>query len=421
MTGPLAGLRVLDITSVIMGPYATAQLGDMGADVIKVEPPTGDVARRLGPSRNPGMSAITLNLGRNKRSAVLDRGDEADLERLAELIATCHIVITNLRPGSRRRLGLDWPEVHRANPAAILCTAQAFASQSEKGDEPAYDDVIQAVSGMSDLYRRAWGTPGLSPSVLADKICGLVIVNCVLAALHSRASTGQGQWVDVPMADTMLAFNLVEHLAGRTFEPPIGGIGWSRTLVSERRPHQAVDGWICVMPYTDQNWIDFFGAAGRPDLAADSRFADSGARHENSVDLQRELANLISQRTVSEWLRHCRRRGIAAQPVLDLDEIDQNSYYAARHALIDARHPTEGDYKLIRFPADFSATPITDYRPASPIGPHLATIGWLEDRDRQASSQQCAAASDAARPHTGIDEPQLSALPRGGSREHHNR
>jgi crotonobetainyl-CoA:carnitine CoA-transferase CaiB-like acyl-CoA transferase len=387
LSGPLAGLRVLDITSVIMGPYATAQLGDMGADVIKVELPAGDIARQLGPSRNAGMSAITLNLGRNKRSAVLDGGETEDHERLAELVATCDVIITNLRPGSRRRLGLDWDEVHQASPAAILCTAQAFASGSEKGEEPAYDDVIQAVSGMPDLYRRAFGTPRFPPSVLADKICGLVIVSSVLAALHSRASTGEGQWIDVPMADTMLAFNLVEHLGGKSFDPPVGGIGWSRTLVPNRGPHHAADGWICVMPYTDKNWADFFRTVGRPDLAADPRFSSSGARHENNTALQTELADLIAQRTVSEWLAGCRRLGIAAEPVLDLDEIEQNPYYAARRALIDARHPTEGDYKLIRFPVDFSATPVTDYRPAPPIGPHLATVGWLEDIKTALSAQ----------------------------------
>lgn len=347
MSGPLAGLRVLDITSVIMGPYATAQLGDMGADVIKVELPAGDIARQLGPSRNAGMSAITLNLGRNKRSVVLDHGETEDRERFAGLVATCDVIITNLRPGSRRRLGLSWDEVHQANPAAILCTAQAFASESGKGDEPAYDDVIQAVSGMSDLYLRTFGTPQFSPSVLADKVCGLVIVSAVLAALHSRAARGEGQWVDVPMADTMLAFNLVEHLGGKSFDPPVGEIGWSRTLVRSRGPHHAADGWICVMPYTDKNWADFFRAVGRPGLVADPRFSSSGARHENNAALQAELASLIAQRTVSEWLADCRRLGIAAAPVLDLDEIEQNPYYAARRALISARHPTEGDYKLL--------------------------------------------------------------------------
>jgi crotonobetainyl-CoA:carnitine CoA-transferase CaiB-like acyl-CoA transferase len=380
MSGPLAGLRVLDITSVIMGPYATAQLGDMGADVIRIEPPTGDIARQLGPARNPGMSAITLNLGRNKRSAVLDRTKSEDHDRLVELIASCDVIITNLRPKSRRHLGLGWDEVHAANPTAILCTAQAFASGSDKEDEPAYDDVIQAVSGMPDLHRRAFGTPQFSPSVLADKICGLVIVNSVLAALHSRDVSGEGQWVDVPMADTMLAFNLVEHLGGKSFNPPIGELGWSRTLVPNRGPHRATDGWICVMPYTDKNWSDFFRAVERSDLAADRRFASSAARHENNDALQSELAELIAQRAVGEWLNDCRRLGIAAEPVLDLDKIDQDPYYVARHALIDARHPTEGKYKLIRFPVEFSATPVADYRPAQHIGPHVATIGWLSDR-----------------------------------------
>jgi len=379
VSGPLSGLRVLDITSVIMGPYATAQLGDLGADVIKVEPPDGDIARRLGPSRSTGMSAITLHLGRNKRSAVLDRERTEDRERLADLIAGCDVIITNLRPGSRRRLGLDWEEVHRANPGAILCTAQAFASDSTKGEDPAYDDVIQAASGMSDLYRRASGTLQFSPSVLADKICGLVMVNSVLAALHSRTVTGEGQWVDVPMADTMLAFNLVEHLAGKSFDPPIGGIGWSRTLAAQRGPHRAADDWICVMPYTDKNWADFFRAVGRPQLADDPRFASSAARHEHNTLLQTELAELIAQRTVAQWLEVCRRLGIAAEPVLDLDQIEQHPYYVERQALIDARHPTEGDYKIIRFPVDFSATPVTEYRPAPRIGPHLAEVDWRED------------------------------------------
>lgn len=379
MSGPLDGLRVLDITSVIMGPYATAQLADLGADVIKVEPPDGDIARRLGPSRSAGMSAITLNLGRNKRSAVLDRERSEDRERLADLIAGCDVIITNLRPGSRRRLGLEWEEVHRANPGAILCTAQAFASHSTKGEDPAYDDVIQAVSGMSDLYRRASGTPQFSPSVLADKICGLVMVSSVLAALHSRTSSGEGQWVDVPMADTMLAFNLVEHLAGKSFDPPVGGIGWSRTLASLRRPHHAADGWICVMPYTDRNWADFFRAVGRPELAVDPRFVTSAARHEHNAPLQVVLAELIAQRTITQWLEVCRPLGIPAEPMLDLDEIEQHPYYAERHALIDARHPTEGDYKIIRFPVDFSATPVTEYRPAPRIGPHLAEVDWRGD------------------------------------------
>jgi crotonobetainyl-CoA:carnitine CoA-transferase CaiB-like acyl-CoA transferase len=412
MSGPLAGLRVLDITSVIMGPYATAQLGDMGADVIKVEPPTGDIARQLGPARSAGMSAITLNLGRNKRSAVLDRGEREDRDRFAELLATCDVIITNLRPRSRRRLGLDWNEVHQANPAVVLCTAQAFASESEKGEEPAYDDVIEAVSGMSDLYRRAFGTPQFSPSVLADKICGLVIVNSVLAALHSRATTGEGQWVDVPMTDTMLAFNLVEHLGGKSFDPPVGDIGWSRTLVANRGPHHAADGWICVMPYTDKNWTDFFRTVQRPDLATDPRFSSSAARHENNATLQTELANLIAQRTVGEWLEDCRRLEIAAEPVLDLDEIEQNPYYAARHALIDARHPTEGDYKLIRFPVDFSATPVTDYRPAPHIGPHLATVSWLEDHLPQQASSEDRVPVRGGRLSTQDQEHALSAQPR---------
>ena len=382
MSGPLNGLRVLDLSSVIMGPYATAILGDLGADVIKVELADGDIGRQLGPSRHQGMSALSLNLLRNKRSIVLDPRSADGRAELQQLIKGADAIVTNLRPGSRARLGLDWPTVHELNPRVVLCTAQAFASNSSRGSAPAYDDVVQAISGTVDIYRRAWGEPRFSPSVVADKVCGLFIVNSVLAALYHVRSGGPGQWVDVPMADTMLAFNLVEHLSGRTFIPPEGDLGWQRTLVPERAPHRAKDGWVCVMPYSDRNWTDFFNDLGRHDLVADPRFATAPQRHTHSGPLQAALAEIIETDTVHTWLDMCARLGIAAEEVLDLDHIEDNPYYRERRLLRAVTHPSEGLHHHIRHPVDYSATPVPEPHPAPNLGADNGATWMPRGHDR---------------------------------------
>lgn len=376
MAGPLQGVRILDITTVIMGPYATSILADLGADVLKVEPPGGDIGRQLGPARHEGMSALALNLHRNKRSVVVDLTTTAGKEVLRELIEGCDAVVTNLRPGARERLGLTAEDVLGVNPSSVLCTAQAFSATSAERDAPAYDDIVQAASGMCDTYRRVYGEPRYSPSVLADKVCGMAIVNALLSALLYRDRTGEGQWVDVPMVDTMVAFNLVEHLSGHTFVPEHGDIGWSRTLVSERKPHAAKDGWICVMPYTDRNWRDFLNAVGCGHLTDDERFATANARHHNAGPLQSILADIVRSRTVKQWLELSARLGIAAHEVLDLEKLDQSPYLRSRQTLRRVDHPTEGSYRAVRFPADFSHTPADRYLPAPRLA-DSADATWL--------------------------------------------
>lgn len=369
MAGPLAGLRILDITSVIMGPYATSILGDLGADVIKLETAEGDVGRNLGPSRHDGMSALALTLHRNKSSVTIDPKLPEGRERLGELLRECDAVVTNLRPASRERLGLTYEQVSKLNPSIVLCTAQAFGSNSALRDAPAYDDTVQAASGLCDIYRRADGEPRFAPYVVADKVCGLTMVYSLLAAMLHREKTGEGQWVDVPMVDTMLSFNLVEHLAGHTFVPPESPLGWSRTLVPERRPHRAKDGWICIMPYSDRNWRDFFALVERAELIQDERFATNGARHNHAGELQRLLAHCVSSRTVAEWKEACERHEIPVQEVLDLDRLD-TPYLAERGFLKRRIHPSEGAYLTVRFPVDFSSTPVAEPRPAPRLGEH---------------------------------------------------
>lgn len=283
--GPLSGVRVVELASVIMAPYAAQQLGDLGADVIKVEPPTGDMTRHFPPTRNPGMGAAALNLNRNKRSVAIDLKAPGGREALLALIASADVFLTNVRPQALARLGLGHEEVAAVNSGLVYLNAQGFRSDSRLGSHAAYDDIVQAASGLVWLNEQVSGVPYFVPTVIADKICGLVIVQSVLAALHHRDRTGQGQHVEVPMADTMLTFNLVEHLAAATLDPPEGPMGYSRALSSQRKASRTADGWMCILPFSDRNWCDFFAFVGRPELADDPRFTSLGERTRNADDL----------------------------------------------------------------------------------------------------------------------------------------
>jgi len=364
-SGPLAGIKVIEIASVIMGPYAASVLGDLGADVIKIETADGDVGRNLGPARNKGMSALTLNLQRNKSSVVLDTKTEAGRSYFEELIGGCDVIVTNLRPKSRERLGISYDQLRILNSEVILCTGQAYSSTSALANEPAYDDIVQAASGICDLYSRVEGEPRYAPYVVADKVCGLMMAQAVLAALFYRERTGEGQWVDVPMIDAMISFNLVEHLSGKTFVPPAAPAGWNRTLVPERRPHQARDGWVCLMPYSNRNWQDFFALVGRSELAEDPRFNSNGARHIHMAELQCLLREIVASHTIAEWRELCKKADIPFQEVVGLEDLGSSDYARSRGLLKEVTHPTEGDFITVRFPIDFSASPVCsgDYAP----------------------------------------------------------
>ncbi|MEU3711213.1 CaiB/BaiF CoA transferase family protein [Streptomyces catenulae] len=377
--GPLHGVRVVELAGVIMGPYAGRQLGDLGADVIKVEPPDGDLTRHYPPTRSPGMGVMTLNLNRNKRSVALDLKAPGGREALLALLATADVFLTNVRPQALRRLGLTYEDVAATAPGLVYLNAQGFRSDSALGGHPAYDDVVQAASGLVWLNEQVSGVPYYVPTVLADKICGLVIVQSVLAALHHRDRTGQGQHIEVPMADTMLAFTLVEHLAAATLTPPEGPIGYPRALSSRRTASRTADGWMCLLPYSDRNWRDFFAHVGRPELADDPRFASYAARARNADDLYVLLGELTERHTSAEWQEFCDAAGIPAAPVLSLEEAATSAYAVEGGLLRDAEHPTEGGYRLIGQPVRFGATPAGLHRHCPHLGEHtdevLAEIG----------------------------------------------
>ena len=360
-TGPLHGVRVLDLSSVVMGPLATQILGDLGADVITVEDPKGTLSRVMTPGPVPQLSGIALNLLRNKRNVVLDLKDPADRRRVLDIAATVDIVITNLRPGTLGRLRLTYEDVATVRPDIVYCQAQGYPSDSAQADAPAYDDVIQAGSGIPDTFRRQGGDPMLVPTLVADKVSGLTIAYAVLAALLHRQRTGEGQRVEVPMIDVLTAFTLVEHAGAATAVPPQGSPGYPRILNPERQPQRTADGWINVLAYTRENYEDLFHQGGRPDLAEDDRIRSARSRIANADTLYRDVAKVLTQRTTADWLAFCGTAGIPASAVPTLEELVD--------ALPEDDHPLAGRYKVIPQPVRFSAFDgPTVRRPASLSG-----------------------------------------------------
>jgi crotonobetainyl-CoA:carnitine CoA-transferase CaiB-like acyl-CoA transferase len=365
--GLLDGVRVVDLTSVVMGPLATQILGDLGADVITVEDPRGTLSRVMTAGPRPGLSGVALNLLRNKRNVVLDLKGTEGRDALLEVVATADVLVTNLRPGTLARLRLTYADVASVRPDIVYCQAQGYPSDSGVADAPAYDDVIQAATGLPDAFRRFGGEPLFAPTLMADKVSGLTIAYAVLAALFHRERTGEGQRIEVPMVDVMTAFMLVEHAGAATARPPQGPPGYHRILNRERRPQRTRDGWISVLPYTRQNFEDIFRAGGREDLAADERIATARARIDHADDLYREVAGILTQRTTDEWLDFCRASEVPASPVPTLDELVDG--------LEEDEHPEAGTYKVIPQPVRFSAmSGPTVRRPAANSGQHTDEV-----------------------------------------------
>jgi crotonobetainyl-CoA:carnitine CoA-transferase CaiB-like acyl-CoA transferase len=365
-TGPLSGIRVLDLTSVVMGPFATQILGDLGAEVITVEAARGDIARIMGAGPHPDLSGTALNLLRNKRNIDVDIKTPAGHDALVRIAATCDVVVTNLRPGPARRAGVAYEDIRAVRPDVVYCQAHGFASDSARADEPAYDDIIQSASGVADATRRTTGAPSLAPTILMDKVCGLSIAYAVSAALFARERTGEGEHIEVPMVDTAIAFMLVEHGAGAIPRPPLEPAGYRRILTPERKPAQTADGWIGVLCYSKEHYDTIFAAGSRADLLGDDRYASGPARIANSPFLYQEVATVLRTRTTGEWLAFCREHSIPATEVADLDDLVD--------ALPDAEHPVTGRYKTIPHPVRFLHHPASVRRPAPLVGQHTVEV-----------------------------------------------
>jgi len=374
MAGPLAGVRVLDLTTIVLGPSASQMLGDMGADVIKVEPPAGDPTRQVGPGRHGDMSAQFMNVNRNKRSLVLDLKNPAAREALLKLAAGADVFLHTMRPGAIRRLGLDYDALCAANPRIIYCGAYGYREDGPYAGRPAYDDMIQAESGIAALEGRLSDRPRYSANIMADKVMGLMTANCVALALYHRERTGEGQAVEVPMFETMVAFALLEHQWGHVFDPPLAPPGYPRALIDERRPYRTKDGHIGVLPHNDRQWRAFFRVAGRSELMADPRFADIASRTRNIADLYGTLAEILTTRTTDDWLRALRAANVPSTRINGLDDLFDDPHLNAIGFWRRMAHPTEGPLTVMDVAPQFAKSPGDIRRLPPRLGEHSREV-----------------------------------------------
>ncbi|MEV5986184.1 CoA transferase [Streptomyces sp. NPDC052051] len=366
-TGPLSGVRVVDLSRVVMGPFATQILADQGADVVMIEAAGGDTNRVMGPGPAPQFSGVALNMLRNKRSVSLDLKDPEQAAVVRELIAEADVVVATMLPGTLRRLGLDHESVRALNPEIIYCQAQGWPLGSPAEDFPAYDDIIQAAVGVGDMMDRVTGEPVLLPTIFADKVSSLALAQAVTAALFHKSRTGQGQHVEVPMVQAMTAFMLAEHGSGAIPEPPtpqgdLPTTGYPRVMTPERRPQRTADGWIQILPYHPSHFLAIFKDAGETHLLEDPRFADLASAIKHAPELYPIMREVVRRRTTREWLDFCHGAGIPAVRMATLQDLVD--------ALPLAEHPTAGTYRALPPTANFSRTPATVRLPAPAIGEH---------------------------------------------------
>jgi crotonobetainyl-CoA:carnitine CoA-transferase CaiB-like acyl-CoA transferase len=379
--GPLCGVRIIDTTVNVLGPVATQILGDMGADVIKIETPQGDPNRDTGPSRHPRMSAMHMNVNRNKRSVTLNLKRPEALEALMRLVETADVFVHSMRPAAAQRLGVGYEVLRNRNPRIIYAYGPGYNPDGPNRDFPAFDDVVQGESGIAALMGQVNGEPRFYPTVIIDKLCGYVLASSIGMALYARERTGMGQQVQVPMFETILSFNYLEHLWGAAFEPPLdGGVGYVRLLTKHRRPYKTKDGYICVLAVNDEQWKRILPALGRADLVQDPRFCTTGARVNHYDELYGIVAEQLSQRTTSEWHELLDKQDIPNGPMHSLQELLHDPYLQQTRFFLEYEHPTEGPVRTVAPPVHFSATPASVHLPPPLLGEHnnsvLAELGY---------------------------------------------
>ena len=368
-----------------MGPYAAQIMGDMGADIIKVESGAGDTMRQNGPGRHPGMGPLFLQMNRSKRSIVLDLKNPAGRDALLKILKTADVFFFNLRPKSMERLKLTYDDVAKANPKIIYCGVRGFGESGPYADKAAYDDMIQGASGIAALAGIAdGGEPRYTTSSLTDRIAGMTAVYSILAALYHRERTGEGQALVVPMFERMVEFVLSDHLYGCIFDPPIGGTGYPRQLVPQRRPYKTKDGYISVMPYINKHWASFFAMIGQPDLIDDPRFKDMASRTENIGEVYQILSDALEEKTTAEWLPLLEDADIPVMPMHTMETVLEDEHLKATGFFRMVDHPTEGRLRTMAVPVSWSKTPPEPERQAPRLGEHSAEIlreaGYGDDR-----------------------------------------
>ncbi|MEZ5763582.1 MAG: CoA transferase [Xanthobacteraceae bacterium] len=384
--GPLQGYRILDLTTIGMGPYATQTMGDLGADVIKVEaPPRGDGIRHNAPGRSDGMGSLFLQLNRNKRSIALDLKTPKGREAVLRLAETADVLITNVRPKGMARLGLGYEDVAKVNPRIVYCALVGARQDGPYAGRAVFDDLIQGASGLASLESRLGGEPRYTPVWIADQAVGLVGVYSVLAALLHRERTGIGQAIEVPMFEAMTQFVMTPHLNGHSFRPPIGDAGYVRLF--ERRPYKTLDGYICASPYNEAQWKRFFDLAGKPELKSSPRYANREAIAKHVGELYDIFAETIATKTTAEWLVLLEEIDVPSLPLHSVESVQEDPHLVATGFFEDVDHPTEGKIRTMAVPTRWSKSVPKPVRQAPRLGEHgaeiLAEIGYSEEQIRE--------------------------------------
>jgi crotonobetainyl-CoA:carnitine CoA-transferase CaiB-like acyl-CoA transferase len=382
MNGPLAGIRVIDLTINVLGPLCAQILGDMGAEVIKIETPDGDPMRSSGPSNNPGMASLFMNTNRNKRSVILNLKTIAGIEALYRLSEKADVFIHSLRPQAAERLGISYSAIKQRNENIIYAYAPGYKPDGPNRNRPAFDDVIQGESGIAGMNGRNTGEPRYIPMIIADKFCGNVLASAIGMALFSRERTGNGQEVVVPMMETMLSFNLVEHLWTDFFSDSQKDLGYSRMFSPHRKPYATKDGHICMLAVSDDQWRRLFKVIGHPELVSDERFSDLQSRTKNINKLYSILAGSVTTKTTSEWQRILDEADLPNGAVTTFEEMKSSKYLSETKFFHHYQHPSEGDMVTTSIPVSFSETPGSIRLPPPRLGEHtelvLQEIGYTD-------------------------------------------
>lgn len=402
--GPLSGIRILDLTTVVMGPYATQILADLGADVIKLEPPTGDVMRHVGPMRNPGMGHLFLNANRNKRSIALDLKRPAARAAALRLAARSDVLVHNVRPQAMERLGLGYADLSSVNPGIIYVAAVGFGAGGRYAGRPAYDDLMQGASGLAAAIKESrGGEPGYVPCTMADRTVGLYVANAISAALVHRERTGQGQSVEVPMFEVFSQFVLGDHLGGLTFEPPVGEPYYARLMTPHRRPYSTKDGHLCVLIYNDKQWESFFRLIGQEEtFRSDPRFSTHGQRAAQIDAVYAFVAEIMRTRTTAEWTELLEAGDIPVMPLNTIPALIKDPHLGDVGFFQIMDHPSEGKLRVMDVPSTWSDCAPAVRLPAPQLGEH--TVEVLREAGLSGGEIENAMASSCAAGGSGADE-----------------
>ena len=371
---PLEGVRVLEIASIIFGPMAGQYLGDMGAEVIKLEPPEGDLTRVIGPKRHPKMGSFFLGSNRNKRSVVADLKTEEGRQVLQALVARSDVLLHSIRTPAADKLGLAYEALAPAHPRLVYCHVAGFGDEGLYAGRAAYDDIVQAASGLAHLQTAVAGQPRFMPTIVADKVSAVHAAYAIVLALFQRGQTGLGQKVDVSMFETMAAFNMIEHQWGATFEPPLAPMGYEPVSSASRRPYRTQDGFLALLPYTDANWQTFFRLAGEPQFMQDERFASFQARQKNFRLVWDEVERQVARKTNAQWLALLADADIPFSVVNRLDDLVHDPHLNSVGFWQIHQHPSEGALRVPRVPIQMSGAKTDITRLPPQLGQHTQDI-----------------------------------------------